>query len=433
MEVLKKLMNNKKAYVFIVAFLLIAAIAAAGLSVSNRKEQQSQPKQPQKAENRITGTGVLEAEQQFEVNANVQGEVLSAPFEEGQQIHAGDLLYVIKHTDLINNIEKTKLGIERAKLAYNQTADSISKLNMRSGIDGTITNLYIHEGDMIMQNAKIADVVNHDKMLLKVPFIDETTYGVYPGQKASVSIVGTFYTLDGTVKKVATGRMISSTGSVVKMVEIEVPNPGTLVKGDKGTAIIGNIACNDAGTFDYASYETVYAEVSGKVQRLSKALGDHVNSGESIAVLSNEALIAQHNQNSIAIQEANVTLDTLNEQLKNYNITSNIDGIAIKKNVKQGDTVSAANMNKMAVVADLSKIIFKMNVDEQDVLSIKVGQTVAVTVDAMPEKEYQGIVEFVSESGTLVNGVSLYEVKIGIIDSEGLMPGMNVTAKINIE
>lgn len=425
-------MNNFNKTIHIAVSISLLLFIFTGCTSKNVETSEKPVKDVLVSANVVTGTGILEAESQFDVNASVVGDVISAPFEEGAQISKGDILYKIDQTNLLNNIEKTRLGIEKAQLAYNQTADSINKLSVCSGINGTITGLYINSGDMVMANSKIADIVNDDVMLLKVPFVDETTSGFYEGQSAAVTIIGSFYTVSGTVKKVTSGHMTSSSGSVVKIVEINVPNPGTLVKGDKGTAMIGNVACNDSGTFDYSNYETVVAEVSGKVDSLKLSVGDHISKGGIITALKNDTLISQQQQNSLSIKEARLALDNLNNQLKDYNITSTINGVAIKKNIDKGDTLSAANMGKMAIIADLSKIIFKMNVDELDVSKIAIGQSVTFTADAMPEQEFNGIVEFVSASGTQVSGVSLYEIKVSIENPQVLMPGMNVNAKINI-
>ena len=429
--------HNKKKFIIIISVIIIVLIAIACVALNSNKTDNTVVQTATKTNtvstltNVVTGTGILEADQQFDVFASVMGKVISAPFEEGQVIKAGDILYKIDQTDLLNSVEKTKLGIEKVQLAYNQNSDNINKLSIHSKISGTITNLYIHDGDMVMPNGKIADVVNDDVMVLKVPFIDETTNGIYQGQNATVTIVGSFYTVNGTVKKVTSGHITSSDGSVVKIIEINVPNPGTLVKGDKGTAIIGNVACNDAGTFDYSNYETVIAEVSGKVSKLNLSVGDHV-SGGAIATLENDTLTSQQQQNSLSIRDAKLALDNLNNQLEKYNITSTINGIAIKKNIDKGDNLTAANINNMAIVADLSKIIFKMNVDELDVSKLKVGQSVLINADAMPEKEFKGKVEFISASGTQVNGVSLYKITVALENPEGLMPGMNVNAKITL-
>jgi len=410
--------------------LLIFMLAGCGKQAA---KPVAQTENSPKAEKFVTGSGVLEADQDFEVNASVTGDVISAPFKEGDLISQGQLLYKIDQTDILNNIEKSRLAVEKAQLAYNQNADSINKLTVRTNTSGTITKLYINNGDMVAAGGKVADIVNDETMVLKVPFIEETTSGIYEGQSATVTIVGTFYTVNGTVKKVTSGHLTSSDGSVVKVIEINVPNPGTLTKGDKGTAVIGDVACNDAGLFDYSSSETVVAESSGKVNNLTVSVGDRISNGGTITTLQNDPIYTMQQQNAISIKDAKLSLDNLNDKLKDYNITSTINGIVIKKTIEQGDTISQANMGKMAQIADLSKIIFKMNVDELDVSKLKVGQSVSFTADAMPDKEFDGTVEFISESGTQVSGVSLYEIRIAVNNPEGLMPGMNVNAKIKVD
>jgi HlyD family secretion protein len=87
----------------------------------------------------------------------------------------------------------------------------------------------------------------------------------------------------------------------------------------------------------------------------------------------------------------------------------------------------------MATVADMSKIIFKMNVDELDISKVKEGQKVTVTADAMPEKTYSGYIDYINQIGTSSNGVTSYPVTVVVEEAEGLMPGMNVSAKVIVE
>ncbi|GHV44832.1 hypothetical protein FACS189492_1740 [Clostridia bacterium] len=286
---------------------------------------------------------------------------------------------------------------------------------------------------MAAAGTRVADIVDDSGMKLTVPFIADTAGGLYVGQSASVSIVGTFYTLDGAVSKISTGNLTTDGGNSVRMVEITVPNPGTLKKGDKGTAVIGGVAANDAGEFDYIASSPVIAEAAGKVVRQDVIAGDKVSAGTAVLTLENEAMTNQQQQNALAIKDASLSLDNLQEQLKNYNLTSKINGTVIKKNVDKNDALSAANMGSMAVVADLSKIIVKVKVDEMDAPKIQVGKVVTLTADADPEQVFGGRVEFIGETATAVNGVALYEVKLTLDDPGRLMPGMNVTAKITLD
>jgi HlyD family secretion protein len=74
-----------------------------------------------------------------------------------------------------------------------------------------------------------------------------------------------------------------------------------------------------------------------------------------------------------------------------------------------------------------------LNVDELDIKKVRPGQTVTITADAAEGTEYTGVVTKVNIKGTTQNGVTSYPVTIRIDKTEGLLPGMNVDAKIVVE
>ena len=71
-----------------------------------------------------------------------------------------------------------------------------------------------------------------------------------------------------------------------------------------------------------------------------------------------------------------------------------------------------------------------INVDELQVSSLSVGQSVQVTADAVPDKTYIGEVTRVSMKGNSSGGTTTYPVTVRIDETEGLRPGMNANAEI---
>lgn len=84
------------------------------------------------------------------------------------------------------------------------------------------------------------------------------------------------------------------------------------------------------------------------------------------------------------------------------------------------------------VVADMSKMVFSINIDELDISGIKEGQDVTVTADALPGEIMMGKVTSVSRIGNSENGITGYPVEITIDEPGELMSGMNVTAEIAV-
>jgi HlyD family secretion protein len=84
----------------------------------------------------------------------------------------------------------------------------------------------------------------------------------------------------------------------------------------------------------------------------------------------------------------------------------------------------------MCVIADMSVMKFTIDVDELDITSLKEGQEVKISADALSGRQFTGYVSNIGILGTTTDGVTSYPVEIVINDSGDLWPGMNVTAEI---
>lgn len=384
----------------------------------------------------IEGSGTIEAIDQYEITSLVSGDILEDYFNEGDVIEKGTLMYKIDTSDIDNTIKRANLSIEKSKLSYNNAAEDVSNLNVKSTASGTITNLYIKNGDQISTGAKVADIVNNQTMKLTIDFLSVFASNMYVGQPAQIELIGSFSTASGTVKNIASGSMPNSYGVSVTTVEIDVANPGGILKGDQATAIVGDYACNAPGTFDYSDEITVFAKSGGTVQNVLCTVNDVVNTGTVLAKLENESVHDSLTQSSLSLQEAQLSLDNYYDNLENYNITAPISGKVIQKNIKAGEKLDNTNsQTPMAIISDLSSLVFTISVDELDISKIKLGQKVSITADALEGQRFTGVIDNISIVGTSSNGVTSYPVRVLIDNSEesALIPGMNVDATIVIE
>lgn len=384
----------------------------------------------------IEGSGTIEAVDQYEITALVKGEILNDYFEEGQEVEKGDLLYEIDTSDIENNIEKSKASIEKSRLSYEQSTETVANLTVRSTISGTVQEVYIKNGDNVSNNGKVADVINSDYMRLKINFNYSDAQNIYVGQSAQVYLESSSGAISGEVESVSSGSLINSSGAPVAPVEIVVKNPGAIKPGDTATAIIGNYACNDAGEFEYYETATIFAKASGEAYNLKIKAGDKVTAGAPVVYLSSSSAQVSARQSELSLKDSRLALENLIDDRDEYNITAPISGKIIQKNSKAGDKLDNSNSNTiMAIVADLSSLVFEISVDELDISNIEEGQTVTVTADALEGQIFTGHVENVSIVGTSLNGVTSYPVKVVMDDGldSGLIPGMNVNASIVID
>ncbi len=238
----------------------------------------------------IEGSGTIEAIDQYDVTSLVKGEILTCTFEEGDMVQQGDLLYALDSSELDNNIQKGLASVEKAQLSGQQTNRTIQNQTVYANTSGVLTQIYVKNGDQVQNGAKLADIVNTDVMVLQIPFHAKDAGNLYAGQSAQVSLESSFTTLGGTVKSVSTGAMSNSEGVSVVTVEIEVGNPGGIQKGDRATAMVGNIACNTAGTFTYSAEETILSKASGEVSGLGYMTGDYIKGGAYFLSLKDDTI-----------------------------------------------------------------------------------------------------------------------------------------------
>ncbi len=391
----------------------------------------------------VSGTGAIEPIHSYKVTTLVKGEVLEAPFEEGQTVHKGDLLFHIDSTDVETSIEQAQLSLESAQLNYQQLLknqeDSHKNATVEANATGVITKLYVDEGDMVSAGAPIADILDRDNMKLKVPFHSADAAGFYVGQSATVTVDGTMETLPGTIDTIAATDSVGPGGTLVREITIVVRNPGALSDTSSGTASVGTASSASSGTFAYGESKQVVAKTSGELTSLTIKEGDRVMEDQVIGGFDETDMETQIENAAIQVQNAELTLKNAQDRLEDYSITSTIDGTVIEKNYDVGDTLDTSTASTTgiaypAVIYDMSALTFDISVNELDINKIEVGQKVEITADAVEGKTFTGVVDKVNINGTTTNGSTNYPVTV-LVDGtpEELKPGMNVSAKIVVE
>lgn len=116
-------------------------------------------------------------------------------------------------------------------------------------------------------------------------------------------------------------------------------------------------------------------------------------------------------------------------------ITSPVDGTVISRKVDKGQTVAASfqTPDLFEIAEDLTKMQIETAVSEADIGVIKEGQNVTFTVDAYPQKKFNGVVRQIRLSPTTTSNVVVYTVVIDVDNTDlHLMPGMTAFVTILI-
>lgn len=137
--------------------------------------------------------------------------------------------------------------------------------------------------------------------------------------------------------------------------------------------------------------------------------------------------------------QAEASLNQAEENLRKTTITSPMDGTISQLNNQLGERVLGTQQfqgTNVMTVADLSKMEAQVDVSENDVILVHVGDTARISIDAFPDRKVNAVVYEIANTGTSKNlgtqeEVTNFTVKMRIVDpGVVLRPGMSMTADI---
>ena len=440
--------------------VLLAVIAGGAVFVYQKKAASLSKKETsvrtgtvtrQTIQQSLSSSGTISPKNSYTITSMVEGKVISADFNEGDQVTEGQVLYQIDASSMTSKLNSATSSLERAQESYNDAMKDYNSAvadysgnTVKSTVSGYIKTMTIRAGDQVSGNTEIAEIYNDSVMEVDIPFLSVEAAQIPVGSTATLTLSDTLEEISGTVTSVDQLDTTLTGGQLVRYVTVQVTNPGGLTSDMYATASINGInSCGD-GAFQPIQNVTLRAgDLSGSVtvKKLLVSAGDYVNVGTAIFSMDAEDAndILKTYKNKVAdakssLENAQSTLDTTTDNYENYTITAPISGTVTTKNVNAGENVQNGNSaTALAVIYDLSEVTFEMNIDELDISNVKVGQKVDVTADAFEDQTFEGTVTKVSMEGTAANGVTYYPVTVTMTEYGDLLPGMNVTGVIILD
>lgn len=159
-----------------------------------------------------------------------------------------------------------------------------------------------------------------------------------------------------------------------------------------------------------------------------------------------ETALSQRNSLLHRIAQAKASLQSTIDSLNKTIIRSPIDGVVTSLKVEEGEVAVVGTMNNpgtvLLTIADLSVMEVEVDVDETDVINVKLGQKAEVKVDALPDKVLEGEVTEIGssakQSSTLLSSSSSsskeakdFKVVVTLKDPPPVLkPGLSASAEI---
>jgi HlyD family secretion protein len=172
-----------------------------------------------------------------------------------------------------------------------------------------------------------------------------------------------------------------------------------------------------------------------KKEYVSKQDFDKAKTAYQVAESQYQASLQRFNQSKASLSQ-------IEKSLARTTIYSPIAGIVTKLSVELGEkVVGTAQMQgtEMMKISNLNVMNAMVDVDENDIVNVKIGDSATVKVDALPNKELRGVVIEIGHSATASatgssDQVTNFKVKIRIVDYENkLRPGMSCESEIKTQ
>jgi HlyD family secretion protein len=193
------------------------------------------------------------------------------------------------------------------------------------------------------------------------------------------------------------------------------------------------LAGHSTARIDLSKKQVEAAEMSvAQAQKNLDKLDDNIALQE-LQVSSAEKAVEQAQQSVDLAQES---LDEAQRQLDEASIIAPFDGVIAAVMAEEGDIIPSPSMAPKTIIHMINPDYLELviEVDEIDIPQVSLGEKAVISVDALPDASFQGLVTAVYPLPQEVGGVVLYNVKIGldVPDNSGIRVGMSASADIMI-
>ncbi len=136
------------------------------------------------------------------------------------------------------------------------------------------------------------------------------------------------------------------------------------------------------------------------------------------------------------LEQSEASLKQAQTNLGYTKIVSPIDGVVVDRQYDIGQTVAASFSapTLFTIAQDLTKMQVLINVDEADIGRVRVGQDASFTVDAFPDRKFDGAVSQIRLAPQIVQNVVTYPVVVDVSNPNlALKPGMTANVLIPVD
>ncbi len=185
-------------------------------------------------------------------------------------------------------------------------------------------------------------------------------------------------------------------------------------------------------------------EAGTRPEEIDQAQAKVDQQAQAVALLKAGTRQEEIDQARAQVQSARGSLQTVESQLKDTQIVAPFDGTVLKKYADVGSFVSPSVSGGTGTTSSASILLLAsdrlqvvVNLSEAQIAQVKLGQSVEIKADALPNEKFTGKVEQIAPQASVTQNVTSFEVRVAIdvpnkSAKAALKVGMNVEAEFAV-
>ena len=189
-------------------------------------------------------------------------------------------------------------------------------------------------------------------------------------------------------------------------------------------------------SYDQAQADLDVAEARIAIAKAQLGRSEELLESEVITAQEYEQTQLEHANAQAALVRAQTNLELATLRLSDVTIRAPMAGVILEKLVEYGQVIQSATQNvsggtPLFTMANLDNMRVRTLVDETDVGQLMAGMTATVSVEAFPDRTFQGAIEKIEPQAVVEQNVTMFPVIVLLNNRAGLLkPGMNAEVEV---
>ncbi|HUD02457.1 MAG TPA: efflux RND transporter periplasmic adaptor subunit [Candidatus Paceibacterota bacterium] len=400
-----------------------------------------------------SASGNVEAPTTIDLQFQNSGRLVSLGVDTGAKVSAGEVL-ARQDTSILSaqlaqaeaavatqqaNLASLLQGTRPEQLAVQETQvtnDQSALAQANQSVINAIQNAYTQSDDAVHNKVdqfftnpqtstpQVSFTSSNSQLISNVIADRESAGGMFPGWQTEVGSLGTSTDLSAAISEAQTN--LTSVTQLLSDANAALNN-----------AIAGQSANQASITGWIANVAIARANLNAAISALTSAVSAEQAAASALAKDQKSLALEQAGSTSATIDsqqaqvvQAEASVSVIKAQIAQTELVSPIDGVVTGVTGSVGETISPSVV--VVSILPTSALQVNVNLSEDNIAGVAVGQPVSVSLDAFPSIVWQGTVAKIDPAETIIGGAVYYETTV-MFDQPDARIKAGMTANVLIQ